>query len=96
MASADWTRVFLTETENSGDRGFTFIHNEPFTEPRAIIGRKPGADRPFILCKLWSYTPFEGGSYRVRLSVDEVIQLRPENVETMHRVLDARTAKGGR
>src|ERR1700722_17686706 len=57
VASADWARVFLTETENSGDPGFTFIRNAPFTERRAIIGRKQGSDRPFILCKPWSCTP---------------------------------------
>jgi hypothetical protein len=92
VANADWTRVFLTETENNGDRGFTFIRNEPFTGPRAIIGRKQGADRPFILCTFWSCTPLKDGSYRIRLSADEMIQLKPESVETMRRVLDERTA----
>jgi hypothetical protein len=91
-ATTDWTRVFLTVTENSQDRGFTFIRDEPVTEPRAIIGWYQEADRPFILCKLWSCTSLEGGSYRVRLFVDEMIQLKPESVETMHRVLDERTA----
>jgi hypothetical protein len=87
VSTADWTRVFLTVRENSQDRGFSFIRDEPFTEPRAIIGWNEEADRPFILCKLWSCTPLEGGSYRVRLSVDEVIQLKPENVETMRESL---------
>ena len=74
--SADWTRVYLTMRENSRDRGFSFILDEPFTEPRAIIGWNQGADRPFLLCTLWSCTPLEGGSYRVRLCVDEVIPLK--------------------
>jgi hypothetical protein len=90
VASADWTRVFLTVRENSRERGFSFIRDEPFTEPRAIIGWNEAADRPFILCKLWSCTPLEGGSYRVRLSVDEVIQLKPENVEMMRQSLKER------
>ena len=92
VASADWTRVFLTVTEKCEDRGFTFIRDEPVTEPRAIIGWNDGADRRFLLCKLWSCTPLEGGTYRVRLSADEMIQIEPESVETMHRVLDERTA----
>ena len=84
--------MFLTATENSEDRGFTFIRDEPFTEPRAIIGWNGGADRRFILCNLWSCTPLKGGTYRVRMSADEMIQLEPESVETMHRVFAERTA----
>jgi hypothetical protein len=90
VASADWTRVFLAVRENSQDRGFNFIRDEPFTEPRAIIGRNEEADRPFFLCKFWSCTPLEGGSYRVRLSADEIIQLKPENVEAMRQSLKER------
>ena len=53
VASADWTRVYLTVRENSRDRGFNFILDEPVTEPRAIIGWNQEADRPFLLCTLW-------------------------------------------
>ena len=97
VASADWTRVFAAVREDSdGDRGFSFIHDQPINEPRAIIGWYQEADRPFILCTLRSCTPLEDGSYRVRLLVDTLIRLEPKDVETMRRVLAERSTNGGR
>jgi hypothetical protein len=82
----------LTVSDNSDERGISFIHHEPVTEPLAILGWPQGAGRRFVLCTLWSCTPLKRGSYWVRLFVDELIQLNPENVETIRRVLDERCA----
>jgi hypothetical protein len=96
VASADWTRVFAAVREDSdGERGFSFIHDESFAEPRAIIGWYQEADRPFILCTLRSCTPLADGSYRVRLLVDTLIRLEPKDVETMRQVLAERSTNGG-
>jgi hypothetical protein len=92
VASADWTRVFWSVSDNSGARALSFIHDEPITEPYAIIGWKQGRGQRFILCSLRHCTPLEGGSYRVGLLVDELIRLEPEHVETMRQVFEERSA----
>jgi hypothetical protein len=94
VASADWTRAFLSVRDDGCDRGIFFIHDEAVTEPRAIIGWKQGADRRFVLCTLRHCTPLEDGFYRVGMLVDEVIRLEPEDVETMRRVLEERSVVG--
>jgi hypothetical protein len=88
VASADWTRVFLSVSDDSGTRGILFIHDVPITEPRAIVGWMQEAVRRFIVCDFRNCISVDGGFYRVRLFVDEVIRLESENVQKMYQILE--------
>jgi hypothetical protein len=85
---ADFSQLFPALCRDICTQGIAIFLNAPVVEPHMIIGLRDESDPRFLACTVKHCAPMGYGFYHVGLFPDEVMSLRPEQIEAMRRALE--------
>ena len=92
--TANFAKVFPAVTKDLSTSGLAILHTSCIAEPCVIIGLKDGADRRFLACTPKHCTALGYGFYLLGVLADEVLTLKPADIETMTQTLAKREPAG--
>jgi hypothetical protein len=93
-ATANFSNVFPTVTKDLSTSGISILHTAPIAERCLIIGLKDSQDRRFLACSRKHCTALGCGFYLIGMLADEVLTLRPGDIDTMAQAVAKREVPG--
>ena len=90
--AANFTNVYPAITKDLSTSGMAIIHSACIQEPCVIVGLKDGADRRFLACTPKHCTSLGYGFFLIGMIADEVLTLRPGDIDTMTQTMAKREA----
>jgi hypothetical protein len=90
---ADFSQLFPAICRDLCTQGIGIFVNAPVTDPFMIVGLRDESEPRFLLCTVKHCSSLGYGFYHIGLFPNEVMSLRPEQVDAMCQALERHAAQ---
>lgn len=79
----DFSRAATLVTRDISSDGLALVHNQPVHDKRVVVGLRDNSVPRFIECDLQHCTSLGYGHYVIGLHPNEVVQIDPDEIESL-------------